>query len=47
MEEMREEFYNSLQQNINQIARSDIKIIFGDFNAKVGKEKHIQTDHWQ
>ena len=25
-------------QNINQIARSDIKIILGDFNAKVGKE---------
>jgi len=27
-----------LEQNINQIARSDIKIILGDFNAKVGKE---------
>ena len=25
-------------QNINQIAGSDIKIILGDFNAKVGKE---------
>ena len=23
---------------MNQIAGSDIKIIFGDFNAKVGKE---------
>jgi len=37
-EEVREEFYNLLQQNINQIAKSDIKIIPGDFNAKVGKE---------
>jgi len=27
-----------LQQNINQIANSEIKIILGDFNAKVGKE---------
>jgi len=27
-----------LEQNINQIARLDIKIILGDFNAKVGKE---------
>ena len=33
-----EEFYNLLEQNINQIARSDIKIILGDFNAKTGKE---------
>jgi len=27
-----------LEQNINQIARSDIKIILGDISAKVGKE---------
>jgi hypothetical protein len=27
-----------LQQNINQIASSDIKIILGNFNAKVAKE---------
>jgi len=32
------EFYNLLEQNINQIARSDIKIILGDFNAKAGRE---------
>jgi len=32
------EFYNLLEQSINQITRSDIKIILGDFNAKVGKE---------
>ena len=38
MEEIKEELYNLLEQNINQIARSDIKIILGDFNAKVGKE---------
>ena len=37
-EEIKEEFYSLLEQNINQIARSDIKIILGDFNAKVGKE---------
>ena len=36
-EQIKEEFYNLLKQNINQIARSDIKIIIGDFNAKVGK----------
>jgi len=37
-EKIKEEFYNLLEQNMNQIAGSDIKIILGDFNAKVGKE---------
>ena len=37
-DEIKEEFYNLLEQNINQTANSDIKIILGDFNAKVGKE---------
>jgi len=38
MEEIKEEFYNLLEQNVNKIARSDIKIILVDFNARVGKE---------
>ena len=38
MEEVKEEFYNLLEQNINQITNSDIKIILGNINAKVGKE---------
>jgi len=38
MKEIKEEFYSLLDQNVNQIARSDIKIILVDFNAKVGKE---------
>jgi len=38
MGEIKEEFYNLLEQNINQIARLDIKIMLGDFNAKVDKE---------
>ena len=49
-EEIKEEFYNLIEQNINQIATSDIKIILGHFNTKIGKEniyiyiyKHIQT----
>jgi hypothetical protein len=37
-EEIKEEFCNLLEQNINQLVMSDIKIILGDFNAKVGKE---------
>ena len=38
MDEIKEEFFKLLEQNINKIANSDIKIILGDFNAKVGKE---------
>jgi exonuclease III len=45
--EIKEEFYNLLKQNINQIARSDIKIILGELNAKVGKESVYKTHHWQ
>ena len=44
-DEIKEEFYNLLEQNLNQIANSDIKIILRDFNAKIGKE-NIQTHHW-
>ena len=38
MEEVKEELYNLLEQNTNQIANSDIKILLGDFNAKVDKD---------
>jgi hypothetical protein len=36
--QVKEEFYNLLHQNINQIANSDINTTLGDFNAKVGEE---------
>jgi hypothetical protein len=35
---VKKDFYNLLEQNIDQIANSDFKVILGDFNAKVGKE---------
>ena len=40
MEEVKEEFYNLLKQNINQIANSDIEVILGDFNAKLIKKTY-------
>jgi len=39
-EGIKEEFYNLLVQNINQIAGSDVKIILGDFNAKLVKKAY-------
>jgi len=38
MERVEEEFYGLLEQNINQVANSDIEIVLGNFNAKGGKE---------
>jgi len=37
MEVVKEEFYNLLEHNTDQLPNSDIKI-FVDFDAKVGKE---------
>ena len=37
-EEVKDEFYNLFEQNVNQMANSYIKIILGDFTVKVGKE---------
>jgi hypothetical protein len=37
-EEIKKRILQFIKENINQIARSDIKIILGEFNAKVGEE---------
>ncbi|CAH1111657.1 unnamed protein product [Psylliodes chrysocephalus] len=37
-EEEKEEFYEHIEQIYNKIPRYDIKILIGDFNAKIGKE---------
>jgi hypothetical protein len=37
-EEINEEFYTLLEQNMNHRAGLDIKILLGDFKAKDGKE---------
>jgi hypothetical protein len=40
-EELKEELYNLLEQNVNQTVNYYTKIILGDSNSKVGKEdKH-------
>jgi hypothetical protein len=37
----KEEFYNSLEKVCDMIPNYDMKIILGDFNAKVGKESYL------
>jgi len=41
MEEIKEEFYYLLEQNVSQIARSDIKIILGDWKGYVVKHNYV------
>ena len=35
-----EEFYNNIDYCLKQFKSQDITIVMGDFNAKVGVEKH-------
>ena len=34
-----EEFYASVQSALKKVDKRDIKIVLGDFNAKVGKDR--------
>lgn len=38
-DEVKDEFYAQLEQELEGIPRNDVKIVIGDFNAKVGKEE--------
>ena len=40
-DKIKEEFYNVLEQNLNQIANLDIKIILGEFKAKLATKVNI------
>jgi len=43
-EEMKEEFYNRLQDTINKFKDKDITILMGDFNAKIGSDNKNYPD---
>lgn len=38
-EEMKDEFYHMLEDAYNSAPENDVKLIMGDFNAKIGKEQ--------
>ena len=42
-EETKEEFYNRLQNVLDETPRRDIKILMGDTNAKVGSDNNGKT----
>jgi hypothetical protein len=41
-EEIKEQFYDDLQTMVYTVPKSDLTIIFGDVNAKLGKEPAYQ-----
>ena len=40
-------FYGELEQVYNHFLKYHMKILLGDFNAKVGRRKYFQTDSWE
>jgi exonuclease III len=36
---VKDAFYEKLENTYNQTPRNDVKIIFGDFNAKIGRDE--------
>ena len=39
-EEEKDDFYNSLHDTLNEIPKHDIKILMGDMNAEIGRNKY-------
>ena len=40
-------FYEELQQVSYHFPKYHMKILLGDFNAKVGRKKYFQTNNWE
>ena len=45
-DEAKDSFYEELEQVFDHFPKYHIKILLGDFNAKVGRE-YFQTDSWE
>lgn len=41
-EEVKDDFYEKLENVVDHIQKYDIKIVLGDFNAKIGREPHFK-----
>ena len=40
-----DKFYSELQQAIDKVSTSDMVILMGDFNARVGQDEHFTSPH--
>ena len=39
----KDEFYNSLKEHLETVKRHDIHLLIGDFNARIGKDSHLNN----
>jgi hypothetical protein len=44
-DDVKDSFYEELERVFDQFPSYDMKILFGDFNAKVGRENIFKTDN--
>jgi hypothetical protein len=40
-------FYEELEQVFDSFPKYHMKILLGDFDAKVGKREYFQTNNWE
>ena len=43
----KDSLYEELEQVFDQFPKYHMKILLGDFNAKVGEREYFQTDNWE
>ena len=43
----KENFFDDLQQALDEIPSQELYIVLGDFNARVGARNHMDEDQWQ
>jgi len=46
-DDLKDSFYEELEQVFDHFPRYHMKILLGDFNAKVGEREYFQTDNWE
>ena len=46
-DEEKDQFYDLLEETVGKLPSYDLKIILGDANAKVGREKNLETSDWE
>jgi myo-inositol catabolism protein IolC len=45
-DDIKESFYEELEQIFDQFCRNHMKILLEDFNAKVGREDNFYISNW-
>ena len=46
-DESKDSFCEELEQVFEHFPKYHMKLLLGDFNAKVGEREYVQTDNWE